>query len=88
MPCTYDEPCEPVAQLTPLLCEAMVILERAGQLDECSKGLAGWWRKHSEAEDDKIRAEAAAKLSPRERRALSINDDGSFKTRLIKKVKR
>lgn len=56
-----------------LLCEACAILENAGLLSQASPELKAWYQKHEAGEADKIRLEAAEKLSERERRLLGID---------------
>ena len=56
-----------------LLCEACALLEEAGLLKKASKELKEWYKKHEEGEADKVRLEAAEKLSERERRLLGID---------------
>ena len=77
MPCRDDGPVD-LQETAPawMLCEAMVIIERSGVKEECSSQLLAWWRTHSKKEEDRVRKEAAAKLSRRELQALGLNDLG------------
>lgn len=80
MPC-YDPPrhedcsaAEAAAQKRAnLLCEACTLLEETGLLDRASKELQEWYKLHEELEADRVRLEAAEKLSERERRLLGID---------------
>lgn len=85
MPCRDDGyPQEKTAPAW-MLCEAMVILEKAKLVSECSEQLQVWWDNHQQQEQDRVRAEAAAKLSERERIALGIDASGqNTRTRLIR----
>jgi hypothetical protein len=56
-----------------MLCEACALLEEAGLLDKASPELKIWYQKHEAREADKVRIEAAEKLSERERRLLGID---------------
>lgn len=56
-----------------LLCEACTLLEEAGLLSRTSDELRAWYRLHEALEGDRVRLEAAQKLSERERRLLGIN---------------
>jgi hypothetical protein len=65
----------------------MVILERAGEgaYEECSQQLRDWWSAHKVKEEDRVRAEAAAKLTDRERLALGIDVSGKpTRTRVVR----
>lgn len=88
MPCRDGGP-EPETVPAWMLCEALVIIEKAEQLPECSKQLLDWWHAHQEKEEDKVRAEAASKLSARERLALGIDECGQNvkRTRFIRSRK-
>ncbi len=57
----------------PLLCEALTLLEETGGLAKASKELQDWYAAHESFEEDRVRFEAAQKLSKRERRLLGIN---------------
>jgi hypothetical protein len=46
-------------------------------LQKVSDELRAWWRNHKVNEERRVRGEAAAKLTDRERLALGINFDGS-----------
>lgn len=84
MPCRDGGP-EPETAPAWMLCEAMVIIEKAGQGPECSEQLWQWWGRHKVAEEDRVRAEAAAKLSERERLALGIDERGqNTRTRVVR----
>lgn len=77
MPCRDGGPdCEQPTAPSWMLCEAMIIIEKAGVKDECSQQLLAWWRAHSLGELDRVRREAAEKLDPRERQALGIDERG------------
>jgi hypothetical protein len=72
-----------------MLCEAMVILEKymgkTALAKECSQQLLEWWQRHQMKEEDRVRAEAAGKLTERERMALGIDERGqNTRTRLIR----
>lgn len=83
MPCRDDGyPNENVPSW--MLCEAMVIIDNMNLLNECSAGLHSWWRKHAKEEETRVRREALAKLTPRERVALGLNSDGSSPLRNAK----
>ncbi len=56
-----------------LLCEACALLEEAGLLEHASEDLKKWYTLHEAPEADRVRLEAAQKLSERERRLLGIN---------------
>lgn len=56
-----------------LLCEACTLLEEAGLLSQASDELNAWYKLHEALEADRVRLEAAQKLSERERRLLGIN---------------
>lgn len=79
MPCYDDRDSKnsgkeiPVYAPSNLLCEACSILEEEGILENASKELRDWYEKHEEAEADRVRLEAAEKLTERERRLLGIN---------------
>ena len=84
MPCrSGDEDCvtpaapEHVSAPAWMLCEAMVILSNEDLLSECSVQLQAWWREHQVKEAGRVRAEAAAKLTIRERLALNIDIHGN-----------
>jgi hypothetical protein len=75
-----------------MLCEAMVILEKymgpVAMSKECSQQLLDWWRRHQQSEEDRVREEAAAKLTDLERLALGIDERGqNTRTRLIRSRK-
>lgn len=90
MPCRSDDPeCSVPSVPDWMLCEALVILDKAGLVDECSDQLREWWYSHQKKEEGRVRAEAAAKLSDRERIALKIDARGNFiGTRVIGGKKR
>lgn len=57
-----------------LLCEACEILLEEGILDtHASKELQNWFIEHERVEGDRLRYEAARKLTERERRLLGID---------------
>lgn len=56
-----------------MLCEAMSVLENHGLLGEVSQELRAWYGAHEKDEADKVRLEAAEKLTERERRLLGID---------------
>lgn len=64
---------EIIQEYTPLLCEACSLLEEAGVLNKASSSLREWYKAHEKCEEDRVRYEAALKLSERERRLLGIN---------------
>ena len=76
MPCKDDYPIDykntTTKNLDPLLCEACDLLEKHGLLIETSKELQTWAKLHEKKEYNRIRVEALAKLSPKERRALGL----------------
>ncbi len=88
MPCRGPEPEEiyaaEIRQLVPLLCEACNLLEDAKLLNKASPDLLTWYKDHSVREEDRVRYEAALKLSTRERRLFSIDLD-DLKRRAEKK---
>lgn len=59
--------------LPSLLCEACTILENVGEFKNASSELKKWFLQHEEKEANKLRVEAAEKLSVRERRLLGID---------------
>lgn len=62
------------AELEPLLCEACTLLEEYAILKKLgSPELLAWYQAHEECEQDRVRLEAAEKLTERERRLLGIN---------------
>jgi len=75
MPCRDGGP-EPEASPAWMLCEAMIIIEKNGLLEECSAQLIAWWKQHSRNERDRVRREAAQKLNFQERKALGIDENG------------
>ena len=58
-----------------LLCEACAILEDNGLSTSMSDDLYNWYKQHESQEVDKVRLEAAEKLTARERRLLGIDLD-------------
>lgn len=103
MPCRNDDgDCPPQATVRQdqapawMLCEAMVIITSlCKQIDanvslesECSMQLLTWWKTHQVSEEDRVRQEAASKLSPRERIALGIDASGRIMPGRIGKAKR
>lgn len=60
-------------ELEPLLCEACTLLEDSGALKKSTPELQAWYKKHEDCEKDRVRLEAAKKLTERERRLLGIN---------------
>ncbi len=75
MPCVYNstEDCLGIAnreieRLTVLLCEAV----KDRKSSDLSQPLIDWRLKHELAEEARIRREAAAKLTPQERRVLGL----------------
>lgn len=85
MPCNDGGP-SPEQAPAWMLCEAMIIIDKGGLHDECSEQLKRWWENHQEAEEGRVRREAVAKLSPRERHALGLDDHGNAmkKTRVVR----
>ncbi len=61
------------AELEPLLCEACSLLENAHVLQSATPELQAWFKKHEKCEEDRVRLEAAQKLTERERRLLGIS---------------
>jgi hypothetical protein len=61
------------AELEPLLCEACSLLENVHALKDATPELQAWYEKHEKCEEDRVRLEAAQKLTERERRLLGIN---------------
>lgn len=61
------------AELEPLLCEACSELEEFDAMKDTSLELQQWFQKHEECEEDRVRLEAANKLTKRERRLLGID---------------
>lgn len=61
------------AELEPLLCEACSLLEDAKVLQSATPELRAWFNKHEKCEEERVRLEAAQKLTERERRLLGIN---------------
>lgn len=56
-----------------LLCEACELLEQHGLLNHASQDLKNWFQLHENAEADRVRLEAAQKLTERELRLLNID---------------
>lgn len=56
-----------------LLCEACTLLEEAGLLSHASEELKKWYKLHEALESDRVKLEAAQKLSKREQRLLGID---------------
>lgn len=56
-----------------LLCEACELLEDADLLKHASSELIKWYKQHELCEADRLRYEAASKLSTRELRVLGID---------------
>jgi hypothetical protein len=56
-----------------LLCEACTLLEEHDLLSKTSKELRDWFVLHERHEVDRVKFEAAQKLSARERRLFGIN---------------
>lgn len=83
MPCRDDCPTEDSysvearvrAELEPLLCEACTLLEDRGALITtlASNELLVWYQLHTADESDRLRYEAALKLSERERKLLGLD---------------
>lgn len=59
--------------LEPLLCEACSLLENAHVLQIATPELQEWFKKHEKCEEERVRLEAAQKLTERERRLLGID---------------
>lgn len=76
MPCRDGGP-EPETAPAWMLCEAMIIIDKAGVHDECSEQLKRWWEAHQEGEAQRVRREAAAKLNARELHALGLDLHGN-----------
>jgi hypothetical protein len=60
-------------EMDPLLCEACTLLEEVGALGKASAELLRWYKAHEACEQNRVRYEAALKLTERERRLLGIN---------------
>lgn len=60
-------------EMDPLLCEACTLLEELGALNKASPELLRWYKAHEACEQNRVRYEAALKLTERERRLLGIN---------------
>jgi hypothetical protein len=82
MPCRDDYPQDGTeatrlrAELEPLLCEAVDLLDQLegkGATVNMSKKLRAWAKKHEAGEQVRIRQEALEKLTPKERRALGLD---------------
>lgn len=56
-----------------LLCEACTLLEEAGLLSKASDELRKWYKLHEACEVDRVKLEAAQKLTKREQRLLGID---------------
>ena len=56
-----------------LLCEACTLLEESGLLSKASDELKNWYKLHEASEVDRVRLEAAQKLTKREQRLLGLN---------------
>ena len=76
MPCNDGQCTEPETTPKHLLCEAMTIIDNCNLKGECSAELLVWWRDHQAEEDSRVRREAAAKLTVRERFAIGIDAEG------------
>lgn len=68
------------------LCEACELLEDAGLLSKASEHLRKWYANHEACEADRLRYEAALKLSARELRVLGI-DLAALKAKVKTKAK-
>lgn len=77
MPCRDDGPgVERKTVADWMLCEAMIIIDKGGLIDECSEQLLKWWNEHQADEVDRVKREAAKKLTYQERKALNIDENG------------
>jgi hypothetical protein len=56
-----------------LLCEACTLLEEVGMLSQASEELRNWYKLHESLEADRVRLEAAQKLTKRDLRLLGID---------------
>ena len=54
------------------LCDVLTILDQENLLDEVDEDVINWWEKHTKEEEEKIRKEVYAKLTPRERKVLKL----------------
>lgn len=54
------------------LCDVLTILDKENLLYEVDEVVVNWWQKHTKEEEEKIRKEAYAKLTPRERKVLKL----------------
>lgn len=76
----FEETCREKAALEEMLCHALSIVDQYNpeekdlkeELDGVDKRLFAWWKKHTDCEIDRVKREALAKLTPRERRALGL----------------
>lgn len=60
-------------RVTALLCDACKLLENSGvTIKEHHKHLGTWWTKHKVIDDDRLRRQALAKLTPAERAVLKL----------------
>lgn len=75
-------------ELEPLLCEACTLLEETGALSKSTKELQKWYQTHEECEKDRVRLEAAEKLTERERRLLGIDIKNLRAAAEVAKVKK
>jgi hypothetical protein len=55
-----------------LLCEACALLEEHSLLSSASEELQNWYQNHESQEIDRLKKEALAKLSKREKRILGL----------------
>lgn len=56
------------------MCDVLTMIENEDPtlLRKVDPKTIEWWRRHESTEKDRIKAEALAKLTPRERRALGL----------------
>lgn len=83
MPCAYDDSIERaedarkeaarIKALAEAFCEAMTLLEQCGHLPSMSDKARKIWAAHEKLEEDRIKQEAMAKLTTRERRILGLD---------------
>lgn len=78
MPCSDGGPSE-CDFYKEWLCEAVSLLEQFNLHNSVRLELQEWWRAHRDREQARARAEAVAKLTPRERLALGLDAEGNRK---------
>lgn len=74
-PCVCHElGCKPAFDVEGALCDVLTLLEEKHTVAyyEIDTAIHDWWHAHEGKEKERIKAEALAKLTPRERRALGL----------------